>query len=285
MKNINVKVILLFVVLISCFLVLYSNSNVIGQTQDSTSSSSSGSTSTTSSSSGEVSLSSSSSSSGVIAVNEGFTGIWKAKVSRCMPIQGSSSSSSSGCVICTQVVPECSSGQTVISQTCTECAHCGNVIATNSSSSGQVITSSSSSGGTKLCVDRGSRVITLKLCVRNGKLEGVLHQGNVFDKAVIDSQTVVSKDEVVVNLKDKKGKTATATLKLLGERQLRGTFATSDLTFEARKLNSFRACFAPGHEDKPFFGNDNNDNDHKGPNHNVSNGPPNGVPPFGMNHK
>ena len=255
MKNINIKIILLFVVLIGCFLVLNSSSNVIGQTQDSTSSSS----------------------SGVIAVNEDFTGVWKAKVSRCRHIQNSSSSSSSGCIICTQVVPECSSGQTVISQTCTECAHCGDVTTSSSSSSGQVVTSSSSSGGAELCVDMGSRIITLKLCVRNGKLEGVLHQGGVFDKAVIDSQAIVAGDEVVVNLKDKKDKTATVTLKLLSTRQLRGIFATGDLTFTARKLNSFRACFAPGHEGKPFFGNDN----HKGPNHDTPSGLKHG-PPFGM---
>lgn len=158
------------------------------------------------------------------------------------------------------MVPECSSGQTVISQSCTECAHCGDVATASSSSSGQVVTSSSSSGGTELCVDRASRVIALKLCVRDGKLEGVLHQGGVFDKAVITSQNVVSENEVVVDLQDKKGKTAKLTLQLLGERQLRGTFDNGQI-FNARKLNSFRACLAPGHKEKPLFGNGNDEND------------------------
>src|SRR3989338_2228107 len=172
MKNTYLTTVLLLAVVIAISLLgLHTDNKVIGQTQDSSSSSSSGdvvTSSSSSSSSGEVVTSSSSSSSGVIVLNKDFTGVWKAKVSRCIPVQ-----------------------------------------ATSSSSSVQVVTSSSSSGGTELCVDQGSVVITLKLCVRDGKLEGVLHQGGVFDKAVIDSQTIISQDEVVVNLKDKP---ATATL-------------------------------------------------------------------------
>ena len=48
----------------------------------------------------------------------------------------SSSSSSSGeCIVCTQVVPNCSSNETLIPQTCNECTHC---IPNASSSSGNL---------------------------------------------------------------------------------------------------------------------------------------------------
>lgn len=300
MKNTYITTTLLLAVVIAISLLGLHTDTVIGQTQGSSSSSSSSGnavTSSSSSSSGEIatslssSSSSSSSSSGVIVLNKDFTGIWKAKVTRCNPIGGSSSSS--GCIVCAQVLPECSSGQVFAQQTCVACAHCEDVASSSSSSSGAIVTSSSSSSGsitTDFCVMQGSIVVMLKLCVIDDVLQGVLHQGDVFDKAVITSQNVISENEVTVNLQDKKDKTAKLTLKLLGERQLRGTFDNGQ-TFEARKLNSFRACFAPGHEGKPLFGNgnkdkdnDNNGNDngnHKGPNHEVPNGPKYG-PPFGM---
>ena len=47
---------------------------------------------------------------------------------------GQTSSSSSGqCIFCTQVVPNCSSNEIIVPQTCNECAHC---VSTSSTSSG-----------------------------------------------------------------------------------------------------------------------------------------------------
>lgn len=96
----------------------------------------------------------------------------------------------------------------------------------------------------------GSSIITFKLCVKEGRLEGIVQQGGVFIKGVITSQTVISIDEVEFTAKSKDGRTAQIKLRLTGERSFVGTFIDGH-TFEGRKLNPFRGCLAPGKGPKP----------------------------------
>ena len=171
------------------------------------SSSSSGS-STTSSSSGS-STSTSSSGSTANTLNQNFTGVWKAE----LPRPPKAASSSSG----------------------------GNIEAQ--------VTSSSSGGKDEHHGEgpRGSRIITFKLCVKDGSLVGsTVQQGGILNMGVITSQTIISSDEVSVNIEGDKGAKATIDLKLTSEREFAGTFADGH-TFKARKLNPFKSCLAPGH--------------------------------------
>lgn len=90
----------------------------------------------------------------------------------------------------------------------------------------------------------GSNIITFKLCVKDGKLEGFVQQGGAFLLGKIVSQNVISENEVEFTAESKDGKTAKIKLKLTGERQFIGTFADGH-TFEGRKLNSNRGCLEP----------------------------------------
>lgn len=124
---------------------------------------------------------------------------------------------------------------------------------------GSTNSSTSSSGSSEGPV--GSRIVTLKLCVKDGKLEGTVQQGGVIEEGNITSQNVISASEVSVTVKDKKNKSITLTLKLLSERQMTVTFADGR-TADARKLNSFRACLAPG---QPPGGHNNGEGTTAGP--------------------
>jgi len=170
-----------------------------------------------------------------IALNKNFSGIWKARIPK--PISSSSTSSSGGeCILCIQVVPECSSNQILVPQSCTECAHC-----IDSSSSGGLITRKPLAHINEGFA--GSRIITLKLCVKNGRLEGTIHQKDVFDNANITSQNIISENEVEINAKSKDGKIAIIHLKLAGDRHFTGKFLDGH-EFKGKKLNNNKGCLA-----------------------------------------
>ncbi|MBI2995839.1 MAG: hypothetical protein HYY52_03945 [Candidatus Melainabacteria bacterium] len=264
----------------------------------------------------------SSDSLGDITLNKNFAGLWKARVS----------SSSVECIICTQVVPQCLANQTLVPQSCTECAHCVNAVTSSSSSSSSSgssssLSSSSSSGycctcnnsmlnctGTPTCSVgggntvvcsgndafccpstnlncnnaisfnqlscvsssrslspsnnsssslsssssssesviktnllhineglSGSRIITFKLCVRDGKLEGTVHQGDVFINGVIKSQNILSENEVIIDIVDKNNNSTNLRLNLISKREMQVTFSDEHTT-NARKLNLFKSC-------------------------------------------
>ncbi|MBI3591054.1 MAG: hypothetical protein HY094_06745 [Candidatus Melainabacteria bacterium] len=230
MRKTDFYLAILFILIVGfSFLSLQSN-KVIGQTtsSSSSSSSSSGASATSSSSSGAVATSSSSgtastsSGSGVVAtssssgsttqvsLSSNFNGVWKARVER--PIISANSSSSS---------------------------------------SGAVVSSSSSSGtvSTRLAAHlsdgfRGSNIITFKLCVKDGKLEGIVQQGGAFIGGKITSQTIISENEVEFTVTSKDGRTAKIRLKLVADNKFEGTFADGH-KFIGRKLNSFGGCFEP----------------------------------------
>lgn len=194
---------------------------------------------------GQVTSSSSSGSVGVVLSPE-FTGNWKSKVRR-------ASSSSSGtigicpaidCVPppegCTYVNPEVEDG----------CAkNCGELsCSSSSSSSGMTITleaftknhGSEHHGDPK--ENKGSKTISLKLCVDNGQLKGTIHQGGVLDKASIISQEIISENSVSVDLQDRKGVTTKATLEIAGN-NLTITFENGNIA-DGRRLNRL-GCVGP----------------------------------------
>ena len=178
----------------------------------------------------------SSSSSGEIMLSKNFTGTWKGRVER---IKSSSSSSSGECIICTQVVPECSADQTLIPQSCNECAHCISPSFSNSSGS--------MSNRILEHIDSekfGSSIITFKLCVKDGKLEGIVQEGGVFINGKIISQNVISENEVEITAESKDGKTTKIKLKFISGREFLGTFEDGH-EFTAKKLNSRASCHGP----------------------------------------
>lgn len=266
MKKQDGCLVILFIFIVSCSFLSLQTNKVTGQTDSSSSSSSSGEA--TSSSSGEVSSTSSgdvtstssssgevtpSSSSGSpeITLNEAFAGIWKAKVEKLKP---QSTSSSSGNVSSTsssssgEISSSSSSGEIVSSSSSS--GDSGEVSSSSSSSSGEISTSSSGSieaiRKTHLDIgNKGASVITFKLCVIDGKLEGIVHQGGAFLMGAIKEQNIISENEIEFTAEDKDGKTAMIHLNLTGDRQFVGTFADGH-EFEGRKLNKNRGCLASG---------------------------------------
>ena len=95
-----------------------------------------------------------------------------------------------------------------------------------------------------------SSIITFKLCVRDGKLEGTVQQGGAFLNGVIKEQTIISENEVDFTAQSQDGKTARIHLKLTGDRQFTGTFADGR-PLEGRKLNENRGCLALEKSGKP----------------------------------
>ena len=98
------------------------------------------------------------------------------------------------------------------------------------SSSGSIHTRHGESGG------RGSSNVTLKLCVNNGQISGVIQRGGILNNGNITSQTLISPNEVTVGVTDKDDKTDTINLKLVADKQLLITFGNSE-TANGRKLN------------------------------------------------
>lgn len=230
MRKQDIYLAILFISFLSFSFLSLKTDRVSGQTNSSSSSSSSGEVistssssgdaSSTSSSSGEVSSSSSgeisstsSSGSAGVTLNKNFTGIWKARVPKERP--------------------------------------------STSSSSGDISSSSSSSSGSievtrKAHLDignKGASIISFKLCVKDGKLEGIVHQGGTILTGVIKEQNVISENEVEFTAEGRNDRTAMIYLKLTGDRQFVGRFLDGH-EFEGRKLNENRGCLAPG-KNKP----------------------------------
>ncbi len=213
-----------------------------------------------------------------LTLSTNFNGVWKAK----QP-SSSSTSSSSGCVVCTQVVPQCAQGEVLLPQTCESCARCeglgllpvdpitGNMCVI----CGEVVIDCAATGQTSVpqsctecqhCTSSGSTLMLhiaeshnkeskepkppkptlLKLCVTDGELKGSIDQNSgLLRKGNIISQTVISGTEVRVTVEGKKGDSEAITLKLTAEDELTITFVDGR-TFTAKKLNSLKSCLAPG---------------------------------------
>jgi len=155
--------------------------------------------------------------------------------------QASSLSSSGECIICTQVIPNCSNNETIVLQACNECAHC----ISNSSSSGSLITLNKNFSGTwkgKIPSDRHTRskTITLKLCVKDQKLDGIINIPNEIKEGKIISQNIISNNEIKVTVNDKNNSSKEFTLELKDKRHL--FVSTASDTFETRKISFLRNC-------------------------------------------
>ena len=147
--------------------------------------------------------------SDIIQLDSNFIGNWKGR----NPVPEFSSTSLANCetlVDCPQKNIHCDHEELYLVQTCDMCAHCVNA----------------------------SHIITLKLCITDGKIQGTVQQGGILNKGTIVSQTVFSPNNVVLSIKDNKGRISTLTLKLLEEgKKLHGTFSYG-LGFDARKLKA-----------------------------------------------
>ena len=185
--------------------------------------------------------------------------------------QNSTSSSSGECIICTQVIPNCSSNETIVPQSCNECAHC---VSTSSNSSGcpqiQTDCAGEPSGcGAKsgiydpkicmcVCPDSLSssgnlstfnnnfagrwigKKIILKLCVKDQELEGIINIPMEIEDGNIISQTIISNNEISIQIKDKNDLSRELNLKLVNKRHLK--IVMDDETFETKRVGFLRKC-------------------------------------------
>lgn len=92
-------------------------------------------------------------------------------------------------------------------------------------------------------VKEGTHPIKLRLCSKDGQIKGIVVHPGFFTSALIVSQNVISENEVEVGIKDKRGRTATLRLTLVGDLQLNGSFSNG-VNFESVKKSDFRLCEA-----------------------------------------
>ena len=150
----------------------------------------------------------SSGSSSEILPSSDFVGFWQGK----NPVPEFSSTSLANCetlVDCPQKNIHCDHEKLYLVQTCDMCARCS----------------------------KASHIITLKLCLTDGKIQGTVQQSGILNKGTIISQIVFAPSNVVLNIQDNKGRLSTLTLKLLEGKKLHGTFSYG-LGFNARKLKT-----------------------------------------------
>ncbi len=143
-----------------------------------------------------------------IVLDNNFIGTWQGK----NPVPEFSSTSLANCetlVDCPQKNIRCDHEELYLVQTCDMCARCV----------------------------KASRTITLKLCLVDGKIQGIVQHSGILNKGTIISQTVFAPSNVVLNIQDNKGKLSTLTLKLLEDKKLHGTFSYG-IGFDARKLKA-----------------------------------------------
>ncbi len=166
----------------------------------------------TSSSSSSGAVISSSSSGSTITLNPNFAGTWKGKDLRanvnpnsligCTEIQNCSAKNLS-----------CKQDEILLPTICTKCARC----------------------------TKASKTITLNLCINDGQLKGTVNHPGILKNGSIISQTILTDNIILLNLKDINGETSTLTLQLTGNKKLSGTFS-SGISFDGRKSNPKSNC-------------------------------------------
>ena len=157
----------------------------------------------------------SSSSSGSITLNKDFTGIWKGKTLDCNRGGLSPNDIGPNCIICPQIAILCIKSFTYVPQTCHKCGHC------------------------EKC--KSSKIITLKLCAKDQKLEGTVNIPGNIKNGIIVSQNIISNDEISITIKNENDLTKDLKLKLIDKRHLQVSI-DGDQSFEARKLSLLRSC-------------------------------------------
>lgn len=144
------------------------------------------------------------------------------------------------------------------------CLNCGNLICSSSSSSSGSIfnnssSSSSSSGGinespklnlnfkgvwrgtVKQSLTQKKKIITLRLCVNNGELQGTVKVPGVFDLSDIVSQEVQSENEVSIDVADENDNIITLILKLLNNKSMQIKLEDGS-EGKIRKTGTNRSC-------------------------------------------
>ena len=143
-----------------------------------------------------------------IILDNNFIGNWQGK----NPTPEFSSTSLANCetlINCPMKNIHCDHEELYLVQTCDMCARCVNA----------------------------SHIITLKFCLVDGKIQGTVQHSGILNKGTIISQTVFASNNVVLSIKDSKGKINTLTLRLEDGKKLHGTFSYG-LGFNARKLKT-----------------------------------------------
>ncbi len=85
------------------------------------------------------------------------------------------------------------------------------------------------------------KIIRLRLCIRNGILEGIISHSRIkgLEKFDIDSQEIISATQVSLGLKDRLGRKALLTL-FIEDGVLKGRFKDENINFIAKLQNSFK---------------------------------------------
>lgn len=190
--------------------------------QNAISSSSSGASNTSSSSSSGKILSNSSSgsvqsssSSGSIDLNKRFPGIWS----------GIIKSQQSNCVTCPKILPKCSSSGVLVSQSCSECAHCNIVNNRDSNLYNQTNNKSK---------------VNLRLCLNNNTLKGNITLTNSVTNSSITSSHIINQNKVLITYKEG-SINRDATLELINNKKLLIDISEKGI-FKAKKIKLIRSC-------------------------------------------
>ncbi len=156
-----------------------------------------------------------SSSGSSITLNKDFSGIWRGKSLDCNGAGISPNDEGPDCILCPQIAILCTKGFTFIPQTCHKCGHC------------------------EKC--DGLKAITLKLCVKNNNLEGMVNIVGDIENGIIDSQNIISNNEVSITIKNENALTKELNLKLTDKKHLLIS-TDNDQTFSAKKLSPLKNC-------------------------------------------
>ena len=151
------------------------------------------------------------------SLNKNFSGVWKGRILDCstkeIPVRKLSQISE--CIICPQIQILCAPEFITVPESCTECTHC------------------------QRC--KTIRSFVLRLCVRDGKLEGNIRFTRLSGNFTITAYEVLSENEVSITVENEKGETYTISLSLAGEKLLNGSFSDGEL-LEAKKIGLIRSC-------------------------------------------
>ena len=147
-----------------------------------------------------------------LSLNPNFAGIWKGgnikpyanpnSLIDCVKAQN-----------CSSKKLHCDHSKIFLPRTCTKCARC--------------VTA--------------SKTITIKLCINDGQIKGTVNHRGILNNGTVISQTILSENVVMLNLKDINGEMIMLTLQLTGNKKLSGTFSYG-IGFDGRKINSQNNC-------------------------------------------
>ena len=222
----------------------------------------------------------SSSSGDLITLNKNFSGTWKARIPKsqgisselicnpgCKTFCPDGKPDPSKCVcICESVNPEkctCQNGKVVCNGCEPSCPPlyfdpiCAQFTEKESFNGELKPVCCTSAGGGQYCPDRAScviplntrvnsKIITLKLCVKDGRLFGRFLKIGRIKNGIITSEKIISENEVEVVVKDKKEGKEKLSLKLTDGKSILLTGIASGQSIEFKNRTSLKKCAAVG---------------------------------------